>query len=202
MKNQLRDQKLLSFIRFKFIAEIVYSKIHLYNKNILLGLVVIAGQINPKDKLGNKIRYLNPEQQYYVINNIIPEGLDISKLTESITNLKSKPLTLDFVYGLFESNTNNYKKVSKQDQDFIRDNFLPDNVQLYQFKDYYLTLNKTYSGRRSLDVIKKPIRRLYSTATIFSQREPKLNPWFVSGFLDGVASFSVVIVKKSNSRLG
>ena len=57
-----------------------------------------------------KIRYLNPEEQHYVINNIIPEGLDISKLTESIANFKPNPLTLDYVHGLFESNTNNYKK--------------------------------------------------------------------------------------------
>jgi len=128
MKYQLRDKKLLSFLRFKYIAEIVSSKIHLKNKNIFLSLIVIAGQINPSDKLGNKIRYLNPEEQHYVINNIIPEGVNISKLTESIANFKLNPLTLDFVHGLFESNTNNYKKVSKEDQDFIRDNFLPKDL--------------------------------------------------------------------------
>lgn len=136
MKHQLRSGKALSFLRFKYIVEIVSSKIHLKDKNILLSLIVIAGQINPNNKLGNKIRYLNPEQQHYVINNIIPEGVDINKLTQSITNFKSNPLTLDYVYGLFESNTNNYKKVSKEDQDFIRDNFLPKGLEIWKFKEY------------------------------------------------------------------
>ncbi|KAF1107981.1 hypothetical protein B8V09_03505 [Streptococcus agalactiae] len=130
MKHHLRGENLLGFLRFKYITEIVSSKIYLKNKNILLGLIVIAGQINPSDRLGNKIRYLNPEEQHYVINNIIPEGLDTSNLTESIANIKPNPLTLDFAHGLFESNTNNYKKVSKEDQDFIRDNFLPKDLEI------------------------------------------------------------------------
>jgi hypothetical protein len=58
----------------------------LKNKDIFLSLLVIGGQINPNNKLGNKIRYLKPDEIYYVKNNIIPEGVDISKLTESIAN--------------------------------------------------------------------------------------------------------------------
>jgi hypothetical protein len=65
-----------------------------------------------------------------VINNIIPEGVDISSLTNSLANVKPNPLTLDFVRGLFETNTNNYKKLSIEDKNYIRDNFLPPSVEL------------------------------------------------------------------------
>jgi len=65
-----------------------------------------------------------------VINNIQPEGVDISKLTDSIDNFKANPLTLDFVHGLFESNTNNFRNVSIEDQNFIRENFLPKGVEI------------------------------------------------------------------------
>jgi hypothetical protein len=129
MKYQLRSGKLLSFLYFKYIVETLTPKTYLNNKNIL-SLAVIAGQINPSDKLGNKIRHLKPDQIYYVKNNIQPEGVDISKLTESIDNFKSNPLTLDFVHGLLFSNTNNFRKVSKEDQDYIKENFLPFGVEL------------------------------------------------------------------------
>lgn len=187
MKNQLRDQKHWSFLRFKHITEIVSSKVHLKNKQILLGLIVIAGQINPSDKLGNKIRYLNPEEQHYVINNIIPEGLDISKLTESIANFKSNPLTLDFVHGLFESNTNNYKKVSKEDQDFIRDNFLPEGMEIWRFKEYYLSLNnKSTFDNEKLKVFGQNLRSYSTIATPpVSKAEAGVTPWFITGFTDG-----------------
>jgi hypothetical protein len=58
--------------------------------------------MNPLGKLGNKIRLLTPEEQKYVINNVQPEGIDISKLTESIKNFKQNELTLDFIHGLFD----------------------------------------------------------------------------------------------------
>lgn len=58
--------------------------------------------MNPLGKLGNKIRYLTPDEQHYVINNIQPEGVDISELTNSIKNFKQNKLTLDFVHGLFD----------------------------------------------------------------------------------------------------
>jgi hypothetical protein len=86
MNYQLRGDKLLSFLRFKYILESVLTKSHLKDKNIFLSLIVIGGLCNPSDKLGNKIRYLKPDEIYYVKNNIIPEGVDISKLTESIAN--------------------------------------------------------------------------------------------------------------------
>jgi len=109
--------------------EVASLKVHLKNKDIFLSLLVIAGQIEPTAKLGNKIRYLKPEQQYFVINNIQPEGVDISKLTESIANFKPNPLTLDFVHGLFELSTDNFFKLSKQDQGYIRENFLPKGLE-------------------------------------------------------------------------
>jgi hypothetical protein len=108
MNYQLRGDKLLSFLRFKYILESVLTKSYLKDKNIFLSLIVIADQINPSEKLGEKIRYLKPAEAKYVINNIIPEGVDISSLTNSLANVKPNPLTLDFVRGLFESNTDNF----------------------------------------------------------------------------------------------
>ena len=58
--------------------------------------------MNPLGKLGNKIKYLTPDEQKYVIDNIQPEGVDISKLTESIQNFKQNKLTLEFIHGLFD----------------------------------------------------------------------------------------------------
>ena len=140
MKHQLRSGKLLSFLRFKYIVEMMSSKTYLRNQDILLSLVVIAGQINPGDKLGNKIRHLNPNQMYYVKNNVQPEGVDIVKLHDSIANFKLNPLTLDFVHGLFESNTNNFRYVSVEDQNYIQENYLPKGVELWKFKEYYSDL--------------------------------------------------------------
>lgn len=157
MKYRLRGEKLLSFLRFKYLLEVISKKLHLNfrapqeaagrqalrasDKNIFLSLIVIAGQINPQGKLGEKIRYLNPDDIYYVKNNIIPEGVDISKLTESIANFKPNPLTLDFVHGLIELNTDNFFKLSKQDQDYIREKFLPKGLEHWKFKEYYSGLN-------------------------------------------------------------
>lgn len=67
-----------------------------------MSLIVVAGNMNPLGKLGNKIRYLTPAEQNYVIKNVQPEGVDISKLTESINNFKPNKLTLDFIKGLFD----------------------------------------------------------------------------------------------------
>lgn len=141
MKHQLRNGKLLSFLHFKYIATVMSTRAHWNNKKMLLSLIVLASHLNPLGKLGNKIKYLTPDEQKYVINNIQPEGIDISKLTESIYNFKQNKLTLDFVHGLFESNTNNYKKVSKIDQDFIRNNFLPKQLEIWKFKEYSQNLD-------------------------------------------------------------
>jgi len=102
MKYHLRSGKLLSFLHFKYIVEVMSTRAHWNNKKILLSLIVIASNMNPLGKLGNKIKYLTHEEQHYVINNIQPEGVDISKLTESIQNFKQNKLTLDFIYGLFD----------------------------------------------------------------------------------------------------
>lgn len=58
--------------------------------------------MNPLGKLGNKIKYLTPDEQKYVIDNIQPEGVDISKLEESIKEFKQNELTPDFINGLFD----------------------------------------------------------------------------------------------------
>jgi len=58
--------------------------------------------MNPLGKLGNKIRLLTSEEQKYVIDNVQPEGVDVSALTESIANFKQNELTLDFIHGLFD----------------------------------------------------------------------------------------------------
>lgn len=63
---------------------------------------MLASHLNPLGKLGNKVRLLKPEEQYYVINNIQPEGVDISKLTDSIKNFQQNELSLDFIHGLFD----------------------------------------------------------------------------------------------------
>lgn len=102
MKHQLRSGKLLSFLQFKYIAELMSTRAHWNNRKILLSLIVIASHINPLGKLGSKIKYLTPEEQKYVIDNVQPEGVDISKLTESIQNFKQNKLTLDFIHGLFD----------------------------------------------------------------------------------------------------
>lgn len=106
MKYQLRSGKLVSFLHFKYITEMMSSKVHVNNRKILLSLIVIASNMNPLGKLGNKIRYLKPEEQKYVINNIQPEGGDISKLKDSIQNFPKNPLTLDFIQGLFDGDGN------------------------------------------------------------------------------------------------
>ena len=84
----------------------MFSKVHVNNKKVLLSLIVIASNMNPLGKLGNKIRYLRSEEQKYVVNNIQPEGVDISNLTESIANFKPNPLTSDFINGLFDGDGN------------------------------------------------------------------------------------------------
>lgn len=106
MKHQLRSGKLLSFLHFKYIVEVMSSRAHWNNKKVLLSLIVLGSHMNPLGKLGNKIRYLTPQEQNYVINNIQPEGIDISKLTDSIQNFKQNELTLDFIHGLFDGDGN------------------------------------------------------------------------------------------------
>ena len=165
MKHHLRGDKLLSFLRFKYISAVIFTKSHLNDKNIFLSLIVIAGQLNYQDKLGKKIRYLKPKEQRYVVNNIIPEGVDIGDLTDDISNFKPEPLALDFVKGLFETNTNNYRKLSKEDQDYIRDNFLPKGLKLWKFKEYYLTKG----------VYPKYTKEFYSEIYLSSQRSYSTN---------------------------
>lgn len=102
MEHQLRSGKLSSFLHFKYIVEVMSSRAHWNNKKVLLSLIVLASHMNPLGKLGNKIRLLTLQEQKYVINNVQPEGVDISKLGESIENFKQNELTLDFIHGLFD----------------------------------------------------------------------------------------------------
>lgn len=63
---------------------------------------MIASHLNPLGKRGNKIRFLTPDEQKCVTDNVQPEGVDVSGLTESISNFKQNELTLDFIHGLFD----------------------------------------------------------------------------------------------------
>jgi len=78
------------------------SRAHWGNRTKLLSLIVIASHMNPLGKLGNKVKYLTSDEQRHVIENIQPEGVDTSLLTESIQNFKQNALTLDFLHGLFD----------------------------------------------------------------------------------------------------
>lgn len=102
MKHQLRSGKLKSFLYFKYIVEKIEAKVHINNKLALLSLVVIASHLNPLIKIGNNVRYLNPVEQGYVINNIQPAGIDTSDLDNNIKNFKSNDLSLGFIHGLFD----------------------------------------------------------------------------------------------------
>lgn len=106
MKHHLRGAKLISFLKFKYIVEMMQENAHINNKLVLLSLIVIASNMNPLGKLGNKIRYLKPEEQQYVINNFQPQGIDISRLTKSINTFKINPLTREFLRGLFDGDGN------------------------------------------------------------------------------------------------
>ena len=61
------------------------TRAHWNNKKMLLSLIVIASHLNPLGKIGNKIKYLTPDEQKYVVNNIQPEGIDISKYKKVLT---------------------------------------------------------------------------------------------------------------------
>jgi len=106
MKYQLRGDKLLSYLKFKYIVEMLNENEHRNNKLVLLSLIVIASNLNPNTRLGNKIRYLDKEEQQYVINNKQPKGIDISRLTNSIKTFKQNPLTREFLKGLFDGDGN------------------------------------------------------------------------------------------------
>lgn len=204
MKHHLRGEKLLSFLRLKYITEVLSTKAHIKNKDILLSLIVIASQTKIKDNLGNKIRYLKPDQIYYVKNNIQPEGVDISKLKESIANFQQKPLTLDFIHGLFESNSNNFKKVNKEDQNHIRNNFLPKGLELWKFKEYYLGLNHqmVVGPVKPLNVFKnKKNSRSFSSVAKNTGTGP-MNSWFLTGFIDAEGCFLINIYKKKGLKIG
>jgi hypothetical protein len=82
------------------------TKAHRKDNKVLLSLIVLANNMNPLGKLGSNIRYLTKEEQKYVVENIQPEGVDISKLTESIESFKQNELTLDFIHGLFDGDGN------------------------------------------------------------------------------------------------
>lgn len=96
MKYQLRSGKLISFLQFQYIAEIMSTRAHWGNRTKLLSLIVIASHMNPLGKLGNKVKYLTSEEQRHVIENIQPEGVDTSQLTESIQNFYAECVDIRF----------------------------------------------------------------------------------------------------------
>ena len=191
MKYQLRSGKLLSFLHFKYIVETMATKAHVEDKQIFLSLVVIASNMNPLGKLGNKIRYLKPEQQHYVINNIQPEGVNISKLTESIANFKSNPLTLDFLHGLFDSNTDNFWKLSIEDQNYIRDNYLPKGVEHWRFKEYCSGLTP-----KSACEVRAGVRRFSSYVKLRTKADDKVVKNFAEGTVNAIKLYPNVDLDK------
>lgn len=102
LKHNLKSGKLHSFLIFKYIVETMYKREHWKNEKILLSLIVLASHLNPLGKMGNNIRYLNQKDQKLVINNIQPEGVDLTSLFEEIKAFKSNPLSLDFLNGLID----------------------------------------------------------------------------------------------------
>jgi group I intron endonuclease len=201
MNYPLRGEKLLSFLRFKYLLEVTFSKVHLKNKDIFLSLLVIAAKLNPMEKLGNKIRYLNPEQQYFVINNIQPEGVDISKLTESIANFKPNPLSLDFARGCLETNTNNFRNLSVEDQNYIREKFLPPSIELWRFKEYYLGLNQpsSPSEEKSFKDLVLPSDRLKRS---FSTKATQLVPPQASKVYKNADKDKLRIISENKGKSG
>jgi len=101
MTHQLRSGKLQSFLRFKYVVEMMAKKAH-RDRNILVGLIVIASHMNPLGKIFNNVKYLTEKEQECVQKNVQPEGVDVSGLTDSINNFKQNKLTLDFMHGLFD----------------------------------------------------------------------------------------------------
>lgn len=147
--------------------------------------------MNPLGKLGNKIRYLTFEEQKYVIDNVQPEGVDTSKLTESIQNFKQNKLTLDFIHGLFDGDgslsvyfVNASSSVCSQDQVFLAD---PSKVPLYigfsftivqdsynlellnEIKSYFNDVGGIYEINKNCSIYK-----LGSKSVLFSVVLPKM----------------------------
>ncbi|RKF54623.1 hypothetical protein GcC1_210001 [Golovinomyces cichoracearum] len=113
-----KDQSII--YQFKYIVEVL-SRGQI-NRQVLLSLMVIASNLNPLGKVGGKIRYLRALEQKLVINNIQPASVDISKLTQVITNFKAKPLTVDFLQGLWDGDgglSAYFKSIKKTPEGFI-----------------------------------------------------------------------------------
>ena len=93
-KQGLREnyylQKYLPLLNSVFSSSITEVAINVTLKKKLEDLS--SNHCLPSTKnIGNKIRHLKPEEAKHVINNVIPEGVDISKLTNSIANFKPNP---------------------------------------------------------------------------------------------------------------
>ena len=117
---------------------------------MLLSLIVLASHLNPLGKLGNKIKYLTPDEQKYVIENKQPEGIDISELEKSIDNFKQNKLTLEFIHGLFDgdgnisvyfvkpSETKNLNRVSSETQPLEEIKVQHDNQNKVEETKFYV----------------------------------------------------------------
>ncbi len=84
-------------------------------------------------------------------------------------------------------------------------------VELLKFKEYYLGLN-LQTALKSLQVLRKNCRS-FSTITLREKNTPSVKafegllnqdpcPWFVTGFMDGEASFMIKILKSPRYRFG
>lgn len=106
MKYHLRSGKLISFLKFKYIVDVMLTRAHWNNKDVFLSLIVISSQINPLGKLGNNTRYLTLDQQKYVVEGKHPEGVNVSALDSMIKSFKCNPLNIDFLNGLIDGDGN------------------------------------------------------------------------------------------------
>jgi hypothetical protein len=96
--------------------------------------------------------------------------------------MKTNPkyLILDLGYPAnspIELNTDNFFKLSKQDQDYIRENFLPKGLEHWKFKEYYKGLNKSTNGLHhgaSSSAAERLGKRSYSTKSFECESLHKL----------------------------
>lgn len=123
MKHHLRSGKAKSFLLFKYIVEKMYNRAHINNEKMLLSLIIIASNINPLGKIGNNIRYLNKPHQNLVINNIQPDGIDLTEFYQYVENFIPKKLSVEFLNGLIDGDGNISVYFVIQDKTRVRVNF-------------------------------------------------------------------------------
>lgn len=112
-KYQLKDNKLLSFIKFKFI---VNKLLELENKQkginldlekkydrLYLDLIAISNNMNPLVKPSVQLQLMNKTYQDIILNNKLSNNI-LNELNNLINNFNyENNLNIDFINGLFDS---------------------------------------------------------------------------------------------------